>query len=106
MPNLNSNTSHVYLLIFMMSVSGRPKREQGYRGMEMTSSGTALQALPGGKLQSYKLQKNKEGKGVGGDGSVGKVLAKKTGGPECGSPAPIESQAWWHMLVTIMLGGG
>lgn len=42
-------------LTFRMSVSGRPRSEWWYQGIKMASLGTALQALPGSKLQSYML---------------------------------------------------
>ena len=80
--DVSGYTSCASFLIFRMSVSGRPRREQGYQGIEMASLGTALQALPGGKLQFYVLQMvpgtDGERKRVGKDGSVGKVFAKQS----------------------------
>ena len=97
-------------LIFKMSVSGRPRREWRNQGIEMASLGTALQALHGGKLQCYMMQTVSGGlierewewqKMV----QLENCLPSFSRGPEFGSSAPIKSQAWWHMLVTLMLGG-
>lgn len=54
--NVSGYISWASFLIFRMSVSDRPRREWRNQGIEMASLGTALQALPGGKLQSYMMQ--------------------------------------------------